>query len=236
MHRGKCGDNSLDSWVIRFRLRHGRTSVRGYGNLVEGYRRFRANQSSLKRGQWQQLAEGQSPRAVIIACCDSRADPATIFDADPGDIFVVRNVANLVPRFEPDGAVDGVSAAIEYAVNQLDVPEIVVMGHEHCGGISAALSGRFREARAGEGGFIGRWISQIDESARTIAEAHGGSPEAHRLLEEASIRQSMANLRTFPFVAEREQKGSLVVLGCHFSIRNGELSVLEETQGIFRLV
>jgi carbonic anhydrase len=214
----------------------GGQEVRGFGNLVDGYRRFRTSQSSETQKQWEELVEGQSPRAVIIACCDSRADPATIFDADPGDIFVVRNVANLVPRFEPDGAVDGVSAAIEYAVNQLDVPEIVVMGHEHCGGISAALSGRFREARAGEGGFIGRWISQIDESARTIAEAHGGSPEAHRLLEEASIRQSMANLRTFPFVAEREQKGSLVVLGCHFSIRNGELSVLEETQGIFRLV
>ncbi len=218
------------------RLPQKEDEVRGFGNLVDGYRRFRANQSSQTRAEWQELVEGQSPRAVIIACCDSRADPATIFDADPGDIFVVRNVANLAPPFEPDGALDGVSAAIEYAVNQLDVPEIVVMGHENCGGISAALSGRFHDARAGEGGFIDRWISQIDESARTIAEEHGEGPEAHRLLEEAAIRQSMANLRTFPFVAEREQKGSLVVLGCHFSIRNGELSVLEETQGKFRLV
>lgn len=210
--------------------------MRGYGNLVEGYRRFRAKQSSDTRKKWQELVEGQSPRAVIIACCDSRADPAAIFDADPGDIFVVRNVANLVPPFEPDGALDGVSAAIEFGVNQLDVPEIVVMGHEKCGGISAALTGRFHDARAGEGGFIDRWMSQIDESAQAIAQEHGASPVAHRLLEEAAIRQSMANLRTFPFVAEGELKRSLVVLGCHFSIRKGELWVLDEAEGNFRPV
>lgn len=210
--------------------------MRGYGNLIDGYRRFRANQSDPMQEQWQQLAEGQSPRAVIIACCDSRADPATIFDADPGDIFVVRNVANLAPPFEPDRARDGVSAAIEYAVTQLNVPEIVVMGHEKCGGISAALTGQFHEARAGEGGLIDRWMSQIDESAQAIAQEHGASPVAHRLLEEAAIRQSMANLRTFPFVAEGELKRSLVVLGCHFSIRKGELWVLDEAEGNFRPV
>jgi len=210
--------------------------VRGYGNLIDGYRRFRANQSSTAREHWQQLVEGQSPRAVIIACSDSRADPAIIFDADPGDIFVVRNVANLAPPFEPNGARDGVSAAIEYGVTQLHVPEIVVMGHEKCGGISAALTGRFHDARAGEGGFIDRWMSQIDESAQAIAQKHGSSPEAHRLLEEAAIRQSMANLRTFPFVAESEQKRSLVVLGCHFSIQKGELWILDEAEGDFRPV
>ena len=102
--------------------------MRGYGNLIDGYRRFRANQASPAREQWQQLAEGQSPRAVIIACCDSRADPA-----DPGSIFVVRNVANLAPPFDAGGARDGVSAAIEYGVTQLNVPEIVVMGHENAG-------------------------------------------------------------------------------------------------------
>lgn len=118
--------------------------MRGYGNLIDGYQRFRANQTSPAREQWQQLAEGQSPRAVIIACCDSRADPAIIFDADPGSIFVVRNVANLAPPFDSNGARDGVSAAIEYGVTQLDVPEIVVMGHEKCGGISAVLTGRLR--------------------------------------------------------------------------------------------
>ena len=210
--------------------------MRGFGNLIEGYGRFRANQCSATRDHWQQLVEGQSPRALIVACCDSRADPATIFDADPGDIFVVRNVANLVPPFEPTEGRDGVSAAIEFAVTQLHVPEIVVMGHEKCGGISAVLTGRFHDARVGEGGLIDRWMSQIDESARPIAQEHGTGPEAHRLLEEAAIRQSMANLRTFPFVVAREQNRSLVVLGCHFSIRDGELWVLDEAEGKFRPV
>jgi len=210
--------------------------VRGYGNLIDGYRRFRADQSSPAREQWQQLVEGQSPRAVIIACCDSRADPAIIFDADPGDIFVIRNVANLAPPFDANGARDGVSAAIEYSVTQLNVPEIVVMGHEKCGGISAALTGRFHDARAGEGGFMDRWMSQIDQIAQAIAQKHGASPEAHRLLEEAAIRQSMLNLRTFPFVAESERKRSLVVLGCHFSIRKRELCVFDEAEEKFRPV
>ena len=210
--------------------------MRGFGNLIEGYGRFRANQCSATRDHWQQLVEGQSPRALIVACCDSRADPATIFDADPGDIFVVRNVANLVPPFEPTEGRDGVSAAIEFAVTQLHVPEIVVMGHEKCGGISAVLTRRFHDAPVGEGGLMDRWMSQIDESARPIAQEHGTGSEAHRLLEEAAIRQSMANLRTFPFVVAREQNRSLVVLGCHFSIRDGELWVLDEADGKFRPV
>ena len=141
-----------------------------------------------------------------------------------------------MPPFEPNGGRDGVSAAIEFGVTQLNVPEIVVMGHGKCGGKSAVLTGSFHGAQAGEGGLIDRWMSQIDESAQAIAEDHGTSPEAHRLLEEAAIRQSMANLRTFPFVAKREQERSLVVLGCHFSIRKGELWVLEEAEGRFRPV
>jgi carbonic anhydrase len=211
-------------------------AMRGFGNLIDGYRRFRANQSTATREQWQQLAEGQSPRAVIIACSDSRADPATIFDADPGEIFVVRNVANLVPPFEANGGRHGVSAALEFAVTQLNVPEIVVMGHESCGGISAALTGRFHDAPAGEGGFIHRWMSQIDAPAKEIARIHGTGSDAQQLLEEAAIRQSMANLRTFPFVADREKRGELVVLGCHFSIRGGELWVLHEAEDTFRPV
>ena len=210
--------------------------MRGFGNLIDGYRRFRAKQSNATNEQWQQLAEGQSPRAVIIACSDSRADPAIIFDTDPGEIFVVRNVANLVPPFEANGGRHGVSAALEFAVTQLNVPEIVVMGHERCGGISAALTGRFHDAPAGEGGFIHRWMSQIEVPAEAISRDHGTGSEAQRLLEEAAIRQSMANLRTFPFVAEREAQGILVILGCHFSIRDGELWVLHEAEDTFRPV
>jgi carbonic anhydrase len=210
--------------------------MKGFGNLIEGYRRFRANKFVAEKDRWQELAEGQSPRAVVIACSDSRADPATIFDTNPGEIFVVRNVANLVPPFETGGGRHGVSAALEFAVTQLEVPEIVVMGHERCGGISAALTGKFKGAAAGEGGFVSTWMSQIDESAADIARELGTGEDAHRMLEEVAIRQSLANLRTFPFVAEREKNGTLKLLGCHFSIRDGELWLLDEAEDCFRPV
>jgi carbonic anhydrase len=210
--------------------------MKGFGNLLEGYRRFRANRFETERGRWQELAEGQSPRAVVIACSDSRADPATIFDTNPGEIFVVRNVANLVPPFETGGGRHGVSAALEFAVTQLEVPEIVVMGHERCGGISAALTGKFQGAAAGEGGFVATWMSQVEGPAKAIADEHGTDEDAHRMLEEVAIRQSLANLRTFPFVAEREKNGTLKLLGCHFSIRDGELWLLDEAEDRFRPV
>ena len=210
--------------------------MKGFGNLLDGYRRFRANRFETARSRWQQLAEGQAPRAIVIACSDSRADPATIFDTDPGEIFVVRNVANLVPPFEMGGGRHGVSAALEFAVTQLDVPEIVVMGHESCGGITAALTGMFHGAAAGEGGFVHKWMSQIDEPAEAISRELGTGDDAQRKLEEVSIRQSVANLRTFPFVAQREKAGSLKLLGCYFSIRDGELWLLDEAENIFRPV
>ncbi|QDP18592.1 carbonic anhydrase [Sphingomonas xanthus] len=210
--------------------------MKGFGNLLEGYRRFRSNKFETARDRWQELATGQSPRAIIIACCDSRADPATIFDTDPGEIFVVRNVANLVPPYETGAGRHGVSAALEFAVTQLKVPEVIVMGHERCGGITAALTGCFHGAPAGEGGFVHRWMSQIDGPAAEIAREHGTGDDAQRILEEVGIRQSLANLRTFPFVAEREKAGTLKVLGCHFSIRDGELWLLDEAEDRFRPV
>ncbi len=210
--------------------------MQGFGNLLEGYRRFRANRFDTARERWQQLADGQAPRAVVIACSDSRADPATIFDTDPGEIFVIRNVANLVPPFESGGGRHGVSAALEFAVTQLNVPEILVMGHERCGGITAALTGMFFGAKAGEGGFVHKWMSQIEGPAEAISRELGTGEDAQRKLEEVSIRQSLSNLRTFPFVAEREASGSLKLLGCHFSIRDGELWLLDEAEDCFRPV
>ncbi|MFL6749092.1 MAG: carbonic anhydrase [Sphingomicrobium sp.] len=210
--------------------------MQGFGNLLDGYRRFRANRFETARGRWQELAEGQAPRAVVIACSDSRADPATIFDTNPGEIFVVRNVANLVPPFETGGGRHGVSAALEFAVTQLNIPEIIIMGHERCGGISAALTGQFHGAPAGEGGFVHKWMSQIDEPAERISREYGTDEDAHRLLEEVAIRQSLANLRSFPFVADREKNGTLKILGCHFSISDGELWLLDEADDCFRPV
>ncbi len=206
------------------------------GNLLAGYRRFREHRYESEKSRWRELAEGQSPSALVIACSDSRTDPATIFDTDPGDIFVVRNVANLVPPFEGDGGRHGVSAALEFAVTQLGVSEVVVMGHERCGGIEAALTGRFNDAPAGEGGFVARWMDQIADAARQIASDRGTGPDAAWVLEEVAIRQSLANLRTFPFVADREREGKLNLIGCHFSISEGQLYMLDEAEDIFRPV
>ena len=205
-------------------------------DLLAGYRRFREHRYEAEQTRWRELAEGQSPRAIIIACCDSRTDPATIFDSDPGEIFVVRNVANLVPPFEEGGGRHGVSAALEFAVVQLGVEEVVVMGHERCGGIQAALTGQFHDAPAGEGGFVAKWMSQIEEPAANIAAAHGTGEDAARVLEELAIRISLANLRTFPFIAEREKAGTLRVAGCHFSIGEGQLFMLDEAENSFRPV
>ena len=210
--------------------------MEGFGNLLAGYRRFRASKLGGEQQRWKELAEGQSPRAVIVACSDSRADPAIIFDTDPGEIFVVRNIANLVPPFETGGGRHGVSAALEFAVTQLNVAEMVVLGHEKWGGNGPALTGVFYGAAAGEGGFVHKWMSQIEGPAEAIAGEHGTGEDAHRRLEEVSIRQSLANLRTFPFVAEREKNGTLKLLGCHFSIRDGELWLLDEAEDRFRPV
>ena len=205
-----------------------------FDHLLDGYRRFRNERYAGERAKWRELAEGQSPAAVIIACCDSRADPATIFDTNPGEIFVVRNVANLVPPFEPGGGRHGVSAALEFAVTQLEIPRIVVMGHERCGGIQASLTGQFADAAAGEGGFIAQWMGLLEGPRAAVVAEHGEGPEAAMLLEEAGIRQSLANLRSFPFVAEREAAGKLTLHGCHFSIFKGQLFLLDETDGNFR--
>ena len=143
---------------------------------------------------------------------------------------------NTASPFESGGGRHGVSAALEFAVTQLEIPEIIVMGHESCGGIGAALTGQFRGAPAGEGGFVANWMSQIEEPAARIARSHGTGADAQRMLEEVGIRQSLANLRTFPFVAAREKNGTLKLLGCHFSIRDGELWLLDEAEDCFRPV
>ena len=137
-----------------------------FSALLEGYRRFRDRAGRMQRERWAGLAEGQSPKVMVIACSDSRVDPAQIFDARPGEMFVVRNVANLVPPFEPDNAYHGVSAALEFAVTQLEVEELVVMGHGFCGGCAAALTGQFDDAAHGAGHFIAHWIDMLERRAR----------------------------------------------------------------------
>ena len=199
-----------------------------FDDLLMGYQRFRDTSWTRERQRWAELREGQSPRVMVIACSDSRVDPAQIFDTSPGEMFVVRNVANLVPPFEKDGGRHGVSAALEFAVTQLEVPEIVVLGHGSCGGVHAALTQRFRGAPAGRGGFIDHWVDMLDEArARVVAEV-GDGPEAIRALELETVRVSIANLRTFPCVPEREAAGTLTLRGAYFAIADGVLHVMDE--------
>lgn len=200
-----------------------------FSELVGGYQRFRNIGYEQQRGRWSELREGQSPKVMVIACSDSRVDPAQIFDTSPGEIFVVRNVANLVPPFEDDVSRHGVSAALEFAVTQLEVSEIVVMGHGSCGGVNAALTKTFSGKAPGEGGFIAHWIDLLDDARDRIVRQHGTGAEAVRALEMETVRVSIANLRTFPFIPEREADGRLHLHGAYFAIADGVLYVMDET-------
>ena len=204
-----------------------------FTDLVAGYRRFRSERWQAERRRWEVLAEGQSPRVMVIACCDSRVDPSQIFDASPGEIFEVRNVANLVPPYEIGGGRHGVSAALEFAVTQLEVSEIVVMGHGACGGVHAAMTQQFQAAPTGAGGLIAHWIDLLDDARERVTAAHGTGPEAIRELEHETVRVSIANLRSFPFVEEREAAGRLVLHGAWFAIAEGELHVMDRLTGRF---
>jgi len=199
-----------------------------FSDMLHGYNRFRDEGWARERARWADLRHSQSPRVMVIACSDSRVDPAQVFDTSPGEIFVVRNVANLVPRFETDGGRHGVSAALEFAVTQLKVAEIVVMGHTSCGGVHAALTERFEGKPPGEGGFIAHWIDLLDDARDRIVAQHGTGPEAAHALELEAIRVSLANLRTFPFIPEREAAGTLTLHGASFSIADGQLHVMNE--------
>src|SRR5689334_10236164 len=140
--------------------------------LIDGYRRFRENDWARERERWSELAEGQSPAVMILSCADSRVDPAQIFDAKPGEMFVVRNIAALAPPYETSRGFHGVSAALEFAVTQLRVAEILVMGHGLCGGCSAALTGKFDDTEPGEGHFISDWVHMLDGASEAVRARH----------------------------------------------------------------
>ena len=206
-------------------------------SLIHGYRRFRRDRWPQERERWSELAEGQSPKVMVIACSDSRVDPAEIFDTRPGEIFVVRNVANLAPPYETTPGLHGVSAALEFAVTQLEVEEILVLGHGSCGGCAAALTGQFDGAEHGEGHFIADWVRQLGGARNQVRSRHPEiDSEAILAMEWEAVKLSLANLRTFPWIAERERDGRLALHGAHFSIAEGRLTVLDEAEGSFRPV
>lgn len=195
--------------------------------LLDGYANFRAGRYAAESDRYLRLGEGQQrPTTMMIACCDSRAAPELIFDAGPGEIFTVRNVANLVPPYTPDGGHHATSAALEFAVLSLGVKHIVVMGHGRCGGIRAVIN---PSEPLTQSDFIGSWMRPINDVARVVTRAAGCTDSEHeRHIERASIEHSLANLRTFPWLRMKENKRELSVHGAWFDIAMGELHVYDE--------
>ena len=201
--------------------------------LLDGYRAFKDNRYAREHSLYRSLAErGQTPEVMVIACCDSRAAPETIFSAAPGEIFVLRNVANLVPPYEPDGAYHGTSAALEFAVQSLKVRHIVVLGHGRCGGIRAVLQPATEPLSPGD--FIGKWMNLLRPAADELAAGTGLSDgQRQTALERAAIRRSIDNLRTFPCVSILEGRNRLGLHGAWFDIADGELWTMSADTGDF---
>ncbi len=203
-------------------------------NLSDRYKRFRHRHFVPHADDYEELATyGQNPEVMVISCCDSRVDPETIFSALPGELFVVRNVANLVPPYETGGKFHGVSTAIEFAALNLRVKHLVIMGHSGCGGVKAALDQS--AAIQTEAQFISRWMSMLDDARLRVVSAHQMAPQAVKqsLLEKEGIKTSIKNLRTFPFIRDLEDKGRLSLHGAYFDIATGTLSVLNHSRGEF---
>jgi len=203
-------------------------------DLIAGYRRFRARRYREARDVFYRLRDGQDPATMIIACADSRADPAMIFDGAPGELFVIRNVAALVPPYEESIGLHGVSAAVEFAVTRLKVKQVVVMGHGGCGGIAASLAAADHRP---VGRFIAPWV-EIAAAARdaVLADATIPTKDWQEAVEHGAVGQSLANLLTFPFVREAVERGELNMDGAWFSIGRGELHWRDPASGAFSVV
>lgn len=203
-------------------------------HLLIGYRNFMKGRYAAESGRYVSLArEGQAPETMLVACCDSRSSPETIFDAGPGELFVLRNVGNLIPPFEPDGEFHSTSAALEFAVDVLKVKNIVIMGHGRCGGISAALDPKMKPLDAGD--FIGKWMAMLGDLPNQLGQNSLLTPgERQTAMERISIRNSINNLRSFPYVAALEAQGELAVHGAWFDISTGELWVMDDNGDFIR--
>ena len=204
-------------------------------HLISGYRSFTSQRLPTEQSRYRELSErGQSPAVMVIGCCDSRVSPEVIFDAGPGELFVVRNVANLVPVYQPDGGAHGVSAALEYAVSVLHVRHIVVLGHAQCGGIRAFVD---NAAPLSPGDFIGRWMSMFIKPGEKVGQRdHESLQDFIVRIEKAAIFRSLENLMTFPFVQVPVERGELQLHGAYFGVAEGSLSVLDPVTKEFNRV
>lgn len=201
---------------------------------IDGYKKFHEHFFEEDGTLYGELANGQAPKTLIIACSDSRVDPAIISSSLPGDLFVIRNVANLVPEYEDGGGRHGVSAAIEFAVVNLQVEQVIILGHRECGGIKALLFPE--ETRAG--GFVQAWMKIAEPAKQKSIDMIGfdDKEELYHHCEKSSIQNSLKNLRTFPFVKEAEEEQKLKLLGMYFDFVQGELYLLDELKGEFSAV
>jgi carbonic anhydrase len=203
--------------------------------LIDGYSAFSAGRLQKEQDRYRELAaHGQSPEIMVIGCCDSRVSPEVIFDASPGELFVVRNVANLIPPYSPDGTYHGVSAALEFGVGALRVKHIVVLGHARCGGVHAFAEHDHRQPLSA-GDFIGKWMSLIEPAAKKVG-PRGDTPadEYQKKLEQASVINSLDSLMTFPRLAQLIEKGKIATHGAYFGVATGDLSVLDKATGEFK--
>ena len=203
--------------------------------LIDGYGAFVGGRLQSEQHRYRELAEhGQTPEIMVIGCCDSRVSPEVIFDARPGELFVVRNVANLVPPYETDGKYHGVSAALEFGVGVLKVKHIVILGHAHCGGVRAFAEGA---EPISPGDFVGRWMSLMAPATAKVGPRESMSqPEYLERMEKASIVNTLDNLMTFPRLRKLIERGEVMPHGAYFGVAKGELSVLDRATGEFRPV
>ncbi|TDI57899.1 MAG: carbonic anhydrase [Alphaproteobacteria bacterium] len=204
--------------------------------LVSGYKEFSKGQKPGGQYRYSGLAEGQSPKIMVISCSDSRVIPSQIFNVEPGDLFIVRNVANLVPPYEEDQSYHGTSAALEFAVNYLDVGLVVILGHSQCGGIHACAENFVQGTKAGT--FLDKWLSILNPVAEKMLTGYDGPIEGQLQtdLELAAIRESLSNLEQFPFLSERLKDGRLTVHGAYFDITDGQLYLLDAESDAFKMV
>jgi carbonic anhydrase len=203
--------------------------------LLAGYQTFVTQRLPTEQSRYRELSQiGQSPEVMVIGCCDSRVSPEVIFDAGPGELFVARNVANLVPVYQPDGGAHGVSAALEYAVQVLKVKHIVVLGHAQCGGIRAFCD---NIEPLSPGDFIGRWMSMFIKPGEKVEQrAHETMQQFVTRIEKAAVLRSLENLTTFPFVKNLVDAGKLQLHGAYFGVAEGSLSIVDQSTNEFSRV
>jgi carbonic anhydrase len=202
-------------------------------DLLAGYQRFKSGYFSENREKLRKLAEEQKPKYVLITCCDSRMEPALIFDTEPGELFVIRNVANLVPPYEIEGSYHGTSAALEFAITVLEVPEIIILGHSRCGGIRSLV---LDAKKLPQDTFIARWMSIVAPVAELADPDRLHDHATFNYCEQAAVGYSLLNLMTYPFIKERVEAGTLTLKGWHYNIVNGSLKQIHDQDTISTIV